>query len=186
LRYLKRDEEALAAFTQALELVPTAASAVQCAAALYRLQRYEEALPLYERALNLNPTSANLLSWRGETLFELNCYKEGMTSCQRAIELDSVDGQAWFFSDSATKDSGDKRNRSMLSHMRPTFAIPPPITGMQREMRSMGFNAMRTRFKPIGGQLSWTLSTSPPGICWRLCVSGKVTSSGPWMPPNRR
>jgi tetratricopeptide (TPR) repeat protein len=97
---LKRDEEALACFTRALELRADYSMAAQSlAGTLFRMQRYEEALAAYNRALELIQPSdsayAGLLFWKAETLHHLEHNEEALAACDAALALDPNHADWW-------------------------------------------------------------------------------------------
>jgi tetratricopeptide (TPR) repeat protein len=88
LARLGRDEEALAAYSKALELQADFGDVLFNLGNLLRqLGRHEDALASYDRALELAPTDATLLNNRGVSLFLLERYQEALDSYARAIAL---------------------------------------------------------------------------------------------------
>ncbi len=86
---LKRYEEELAAYEQAIRLDPTDAHAYFYKGnALYMLKRYEEALGAYEQAIRLDPTDADYYYMKGHLLYNLKRYKEALAAYEQAIRLD--------------------------------------------------------------------------------------------------
>lgn len=87
---LKRYEEALAAFEQAIHLDPNLAVAYnRKGAALRGLNRYEEALVACERAIRLDPNYVQAYNAMGLTLHNLNRYEDALAAYKQAIRLDS-------------------------------------------------------------------------------------------------
>jgi serine/threonine protein kinase len=86
---LKRYEEALVAYEQAIRLDPNYASAYhKKGEALYTLKRYEEALVAYEQALRLNPNYAYAYNNKGNALYNLKRYEEALAAYEQALRLD--------------------------------------------------------------------------------------------------
>jgi tetratricopeptide (TPR) repeat protein len=97
LMQLKRDEEALAAFEQAVTL--------DCAFAvgwnnkgflLDNLARYEESLAAYDEALKLNPQYAGAWYNKGVTLDKLTKYDDALTAYGEATKLNPHFADAWY------------------------------------------------------------------------------------------
>ena len=89
LYVLKRYEEALAAYEQAIRLDPNDALAFyNKGGALIELKRHEEALTACEQAIRLDPNDALAYSRKGYTLYELKRYGEALAACEQAIRLD--------------------------------------------------------------------------------------------------
>ena len=89
LRDLKRYEEALIAYEQAIRLDPNYASPYyNKGIALSGLKRYEEALIVYEHAIQLNPKFANAYTCKGVALLNLKRYEEALVAYEQAIQLD--------------------------------------------------------------------------------------------------
>jgi len=88
LHELKRFEEALASYGQALTIRPDYAEACSnCGVTLHELQRFGEALVSYDRALALRPDYAEALYNRGITLHGLRRFGEALESYDRALML---------------------------------------------------------------------------------------------------
>jgi tetratricopeptide (TPR) repeat protein len=86
---LKRHDEALAAYEQALRLNPNDALAYNNKGyTLNKLKRYREALEACEQSLRLNPNDANTYETKGATLNGLKRYEEASTACEQALRLD--------------------------------------------------------------------------------------------------
>ncbi len=86
---LKRYEEALAAYDQAIRLDPNYAYAYyDKGLSLYNLKRYEEALIAFDRAIRLDPNYADAYTGRGAALYELKRCEEALTILDQAIRLD--------------------------------------------------------------------------------------------------
>jgi tetratricopeptide (TPR) repeat protein len=85
LRNLKRYEEALAAYEQAIRLDPNFADAYyNKGIALNELKRHEEALAAYEQAIHLNPNDAYAYNGKGIALRDLKRYKEADQAFEKA------------------------------------------------------------------------------------------------------
>src|ERR1700676_1663663 len=86
---LKRYEEALAAYEQAIRLDPNDATAYYFkSAALIKLKRYEEALIAVEQAIRLDPQDTYAYTNKGAALIELKRYEEALIALEQAIRLD--------------------------------------------------------------------------------------------------
>jgi Flp pilus assembly protein TadD len=86
LRNLKRYEEALAAFEQAIRLDPNHAVYYnEKGLALYDLKRYEEALAAFEQAIRLDPNHSTYHNNKGNTLNILKRYEEALIAFEQAI-----------------------------------------------------------------------------------------------------
>jgi tetratricopeptide (TPR) repeat protein len=95
LMSLGQQEEALAAFDQALARDPAIAAAWNNQGlALNSLGRLEEALASFARAALLAPASVEPLSNHGETLRRLRRYEEALVSFSRALATDPGDPAA--------------------------------------------------------------------------------------------
>ena len=85
---LKRYEEAIAAFDQALHLNPNDANAYcNKGYALAELKRYEEAIAAYDQALRLNPNYAAAYNNKGYALNRLGMKREAQQVYERARQL---------------------------------------------------------------------------------------------------
>src|SRR5260370_744302 len=86
---LKRDEEALAAYEQAIRLHPDDANYKNNKGnALENLKRHEEALDAFEQAISLDPNFALAYNNKGIALNELKRYEEALVAYEQAISLD--------------------------------------------------------------------------------------------------
>ena len=89
LNGLKRYEEALAAYEQAIRLDPNYTYAYYGKGnALSDLKRYEEALAAYEQAIRLDPDDADYYHNKGIALNELKRHEEALAAYEQAIRLD--------------------------------------------------------------------------------------------------
>ncbi len=83
---LKRYEEALSAYEQAIRLDPTFGIAYTGKGnVLNTLERYEEALAAYEQAIRLNPNLVGVYNGKGNALYNLKRYEEALATLDRAI-----------------------------------------------------------------------------------------------------
>jgi len=88
LRDLKRYEEALAAFEQALRLDPNDTYAYNCkGSTLGNLKRYEEALAAFEQVLRLDPNNAFAYNGKGLALNKLGRIGEAQQAYNKAKQL---------------------------------------------------------------------------------------------------
>ncbi len=88
LRDLKRYQEALSAYEQAIRLDPNDAYAYRCKGdALYDLKHYQEALAAYEQAIRLDPNFAQAYNGKGTALYDLKRYQEALAAYEQAIRL---------------------------------------------------------------------------------------------------
>ncbi len=88
-RDLKRYEEALAAYDQAIRLDPNYAGAYNGRGiALGELKRYEEALAAFDQAIRLAPNYIGAYYNKGVTLRNLQRYEEALAAYDQAIRLD--------------------------------------------------------------------------------------------------
>jgi tetratricopeptide (TPR) repeat protein len=90
LSKLKRYEEALSYFDQALELRPSYYSVLNNKGiALSKLENYEEAINCYNKVLRFDPKYPHALSNKGETLRKLGKHQEAMEYVDKALEINS-------------------------------------------------------------------------------------------------
>ena len=91
LQDLKRFDEALVAYDQAIRLDPNYAEAyLGRGNVLFDLKRYDEALTAYNQAIQLNSTYAFGYHGRGNVLFDLKRYDEALAAYNQAIQLNST------------------------------------------------------------------------------------------------
>jgi len=96
LRNLKRSQEALAAYEQAIRLDPNDIYAYRGKGwSLYYLQRYEEALSAFDQAIRLDPNNAYAYRGRGMSLRDLKRSEEALSAFDQAIRLDPNDAYAY-------------------------------------------------------------------------------------------
>jgi tetratricopeptide (TPR) repeat protein len=96
LSNLKRDEEALLSYNQAINLDPNSTPAWQMRSlVLYDLECYEEALISYEKAIELDSNFALAWEMKSWLLKGLERYDEALVSYNKAIKLNSNDALAW-------------------------------------------------------------------------------------------
>ena len=85
---LKRMDEALASFNQALQLEPNVADRhYNCGVTLKALDRLDDALASYDQAIRLNPGFASAYNNRGLILHALKRFDEALASFERALAL---------------------------------------------------------------------------------------------------
>src|SRR5260221_665785 len=88
LRDLKRYQEALSAYEQAIRLDPNDAYAYRCKGdALYDLKHYQEALAAYEQAISLNPNFAQAYNNKGTALYDFKRDQKEHETYAQAIRL---------------------------------------------------------------------------------------------------
>jgi tetratricopeptide (TPR) repeat protein len=86
---LKRYDEAIAAYEQAIRLGPNYASAYYGKGlALYNLKHYDEAIAAYEQAIRLDPNYAFAYHCKSVALDNLKRYDEALAASEQAIRLD--------------------------------------------------------------------------------------------------
>lgn len=86
---LKRYEEALAVYEQAIRLNPNFALAYYGkGTTLNNLKRYEEALMAFEQAIRLDPNFAAAYTGKGVALRNLKRYEEALASYEQSLRLD--------------------------------------------------------------------------------------------------
>ena len=89
MRELKRFDEALANFDQAITLNPNHAGAYSNrGSVLQDLNRFDEALASYDRAITLNPNHAVTFSNRAIALQGMKRIDEALASYEKALEID--------------------------------------------------------------------------------------------------
>ncbi|MBV9013571.1 MAG: tetratricopeptide repeat protein [Pseudonocardiales bacterium] len=87
-RELGRYDEALADFTQAIDLDPKYSWAIASRGVTYlQMDRYEEALTDLTQAIDLNPKYSWAITNRGETYLQMDRYEEALTDLTQAIDL---------------------------------------------------------------------------------------------------
>lgn len=92
---LKRYEEAIVAYDQAIKLNPNSATAYYNKGnVLSWLRRYQEALVTYEQAIRLDPTSSLAYIGKGNALNELQRYEEALVALEQATKLNPHDAIA--------------------------------------------------------------------------------------------
>jgi tetratricopeptide (TPR) repeat protein len=97
LRWLKRWEEAAAAYEEALRLRPDYAAAYfNRAFALEKLGRLEEAVAAYDRALALEPDNAKAHNNRGVALAGLGRLDEALRAYDAAVALDAGEARLYY------------------------------------------------------------------------------------------
>ncbi len=127
LRGLKRSQEALAAYEQAIRLDPSYALAYYNKGnALRDLLHYQEALAAYEQAIHLNPNYALAYYNKGNALYDLERYQEALAAFEQAIHLDPNFAAA--YNNKGTALSALKRYQEALAayeqaiHLNPNYA----------------------------------------------------------------
>jgi len=88
LQALKRFDEALASYTQAIALKPDYADAFyNRGVMLQELKRFEEALACYDQVLVVQPNHAAALNNRGGVLWELKRFEAALASYERVLAI---------------------------------------------------------------------------------------------------
>jgi tetratricopeptide (TPR) repeat protein len=109
LNNLKRYEEAIIAYDQAIRLDPNVTSAYHNKGyALDNLKRYEEAIATYDQAIRLDPTYAFAVVGKGYALNNLKRYEEAIATYDQAIRLDPNDAAAYHNKGYALENLGKK------------------------------------------------------------------------------
>ena len=107
---LKRYEEALSAYGQAIHLDPNNAPAYNNkGVALRYLQRYDEAIVAFDQAIRLDPNFADAYSNKGFALFFLNRHDEALAAFEQAICLNPSSSIAYLGKASALSKLGRMR-----------------------------------------------------------------------------
>ncbi len=97
LAFLKRNEEALAVYEQAIRLDPNLALAYNNKGTMLTfLKRNEEALAVYEQAIRLDPNLALAYNNKGAMLTFLKRNEEALVAYEQAIRLDPNDASVYF------------------------------------------------------------------------------------------
>ncbi len=92
----KRYEEAIDAYSRAIELAPTYATAYNNRGiAYFNQQHYEQAIADYNRAIELDPTYAKAYHNRGYAYDDLGHYEQAIADYSSAIELDPTYATAY-------------------------------------------------------------------------------------------
>jgi len=93
---LKRYEQALDAYQQAVAIRPEYAAAWQGQGdTLSQLQQYEEALEAYDQAIQIQPDYLEAWNNRGEALAQLQHYEEAIDAFDAALKIQSDSLEAW-------------------------------------------------------------------------------------------
>jgi len=128
LRGLKRYQEALAAYEQAIRLDPNLALAYNGKGdALYNLKRSQEALAAFEQAIRLDPNLALAYNNKGNALYDLVRSQEALAAFEQAIHLDPNFAAAYNNKGNALYDL--KRYQEALAayeqaiHLSPNYAL---------------------------------------------------------------
>src|SRR2546422_766311 len=109
---LGRHEDAIQAYTRALQRNPTYEIAAYNAAtaqdahdgdawtglgdALYALERYEEAVEAYDRAIAADPNNEEAWNNKGFTFFMLGIHEEALACYEKALAINPRYKQAWY------------------------------------------------------------------------------------------
>ncbi len=126
LRELKRYEEALSAYEQALRLDPNFADAyINKGIALRELKRQEEALAAYEQALRLDPNYAVAHNNKGNVLDDLKRYEEALAAYELAIRLDPNYAVAYINKGNALREL--KRPQEALAAYEQAIRLDPNL-----------------------------------------------------------
>ncbi|NEO30990.1 MAG: tetratricopeptide repeat protein [Symploca sp. SIO3C6] len=93
---LRRYEDALEAYNQAVEIRPEYAQAWKgIGNTLFGLQRYEDALEAYDQAIELLPDYLEAWKDRGKALEQLQRYQQSLDAFDSAIRIAPADLEAW-------------------------------------------------------------------------------------------
>src|SRR5260221_721836 len=124
LNGLKRYEEALAAYEQAIRLDPNYTYAYLFKGnALSDLKRYEEALAAYEQAIRLDPDHTYYYYSKGNALSDLKRYEEALAAYEQAIHLDPDDADYYHNKGNALSDL--KRYEEALAAYEQAIRLDP-------------------------------------------------------------
>jgi len=97
-RLMKRYEEALHDFNQAIKLDPKYSRAITRRGETYQsMKRYEEALQDFNQAIELDPKDTWAIAHRGQTYQSMERYEEALQDFNQAIELDPKNVRAIAF-----------------------------------------------------------------------------------------
>ncbi len=128
LRGLKRSQEALTAYEQAIRLDPNYALAYHNKGnVLHGLKRSQEALAAFEQAIHLAPNLAATYNGKGDALYDLKHYQEALAAFEQAIHLDPNFAAAYNNKGTALYDL--KRYQEALAafeqaiHLNPNYAL---------------------------------------------------------------
>lgn len=88
--YLQRYEEAVPAFSKALEIKETAEAYKGLAGSFYRLEDYESALEAYREVVGLDPQDVYSQGQIGWSLFYLQRYGEAIRAFSKALDMEET------------------------------------------------------------------------------------------------
>src|SRR6266567_216122 len=118
LRGLKRYQEALAAYEQAIRLDPNLALAYNGKGdALYNLKRSQEALAAFEQAIHLDPNFAAAYNNKGNALYDLVRSQEALAAYEQAIHLSPNYALAYHNKSLALSALGKKKEAQQAHEM---------------------------------------------------------------------
>src|SRR5258708_3940807 len=121
---LKRYEEELAAYEQAIRLDPTDAHAYFSKGnALYMLKYYEEALAAYEQAIRLDHNDVDYYNSKGIALRNLKRYEEALAAYEQASRLDPK--AAWAYYNKGIALSNLERYKEALAAYEQAIRLDP-------------------------------------------------------------
>jgi tetratricopeptide (TPR) repeat protein len=121
---LKRNEEAVAAYEQAIRLDPNYAAAYNNKGiALNELKRNEEAVAAYEQAIRLDPNDTAAYNNKGNALNGLKRYEEALTAYEQAIHLDP--NYALAYNNKGNALNGLKRYEEALAACEQALRLDP-------------------------------------------------------------
>lgn len=121
---LGKHEEALDAFSKAIEIDPQFASAWNDKGVTFgRLGRHEEGLDVFSKAIEINPQYAGAWYNKGVALYELGRHQEALDAYNKAIEIDPQYADAWYNKGVALCDVG--RYKEALDAFSKAIEIDP-------------------------------------------------------------
>ena len=162
---LKRYDEALAAFEQALRFDPNYIEAHQKrGTTLNNLKRYDEALEAFEQAISLDPKGVPPYLAKGHALNALKRYDEAFTTFEQAIHLNPNLASAYIGRDEALQQLGISREaqEQLESQLR---EVHQQLDAQQKHSEQLGrqlrevhqqLDAQQKHSEQLGRQLAQT------------------------------